>query len=288
MGFRNISITKDLVAQYGKTKGCAGCKYAAGEQSWFQGHNQHCRKRFLELSEEPGNAELKAKIDRALEKATRRYLDGEGAASGPSKKTRIDAGHPGIGSSMPEPPAPPPQPTSSSSVGTKRTASKQEVRTGSKTEPEPKKSRDAMKLEETFVNTPADPPMANRQRKNELESMQLSNLEACEFYSVPRVMPKLVGKYIKKGKSFDISHPDENGELWDFTKANVREKARQYVKTKKPLFIIGSPPCDPFSIMQNLNAGKCDPVAQQQRLIAGRIHLAFCVELYQMQLNEGR
>ena len=75
MGFRNVSITKDLVIKYGKTKGCAGCKYAAGEQSWFQGHSQHCRKRFLELSEEPGNEELKGKIDRALEKATRRYLD---------------------------------------------------------------------------------------------------------------------------------------------------------------------------------------------------------------------
>ena len=33
MGFRNISITKDLVLKYGKTKGCAGCNYAAGEQT---------------------------------------------------------------------------------------------------------------------------------------------------------------------------------------------------------------------------------------------------------------
>ena len=40
--------------------------------------------------------------------------------------------------------------------------------------------------------------------------------------------------------------------------------------------------------MQNLNNIKCDPIKQQQRVVAGRIHLAFCAELYQMQLSAGR
>ena len=72
---RNASITKDLVIKYGPSKGCAGCKYALGQQSWIQGHTQYCRKRFLELSEVPGNEALKEKIDKSLEKAARRYLE---------------------------------------------------------------------------------------------------------------------------------------------------------------------------------------------------------------------
>ena len=32
---RNASITKDLVIKYGPSKGCAGCKYALGQQSWI-------------------------------------------------------------------------------------------------------------------------------------------------------------------------------------------------------------------------------------------------------------
>ena len=83
-------------------------------------------------------------------------------------------------------------------------------------------------------------------------------------------------------------HADEDGKFWDITKSEMREKMRKYVMEKKPLFIIGSPPCDPLSIMQNLNNTKCDPIKQQQRVVAGRIHLAFCAELYQMQLSAGR
>ena len=36
------------------------------------------------------------------------------------------------------------------------------------------------------------------------------------------------------------------------------------------------------------NAKARDLVKQRQKVIAGRIHLAFCVELYQMQLSAGR
>ena len=289
MGFRNVSITKDLVIKYGKTKGCAGCKYAAGEQSWFQGHSQHCRKRFLELSEEPGNEELKGKIDRALEKATRRYLDAESSGSG-AKKIRTDVEHPGIGLSMPAPSAQVVS-TPPAEAGTKRTASKQNTRTGSKVEPETKRSRDAMNLNPNIVHTPAGCPKRGEelQRKNDDENdSEIMQIEAFEFYSVPRVVPKLIGKYVKSGMSFDITHADSTGKCWNFALSSDREKARKHVSEKKPMFIIGSPPCDPFSIMQNLNSGKCDPLEQQRKIVAGRVHLQFCSELYQMQIESGR
>ena len=61
----------------------------------------------------------------------------------------------------------------------------------------------------------------------------------------------------------NINSPISNGNHWDFRQSTHREKIRSYVRTHKPMWIIGSPPCDQWSIMQNLNNGKCDPVMQQ-------------------------
>ena len=40
------------------------------------------------------------------------------------------------------------------------------------------------------------------------------------------------------------------GKQWDFTKSERRQKAREGGRKNKPLLIIGSPPCDQWSIMQ--------------------------------------
>ena len=111
---------------------------------------------------------------------------------------------------------------------------------------------------------------------------KLSNIEVCEFYSPPRVVPKAIGKHIKKGMSFDISQPDQYGNSWDFRLSSHRQKAREYVNKNKPKWIIGSPPCDQFSIMQNLNQHKVDPIIKHKRLMEAKVHLAFCAELYKM------
>ena len=105
--------------------------------------------------------------------------------------------HPGIGVPSSTTPASSSQsvPAVASDSGTKRTASKQSARSGSKVEPDAKRTRDGM---------------------------QLCNIEAFEFYSVPRITPKLVGKYVKSGLSFDIAQPNQNGEFWDFTKSEHR------------------------------------------------------------------
>ena len=56
-------------------QGCLGCKFARKEITYFQGHNDHCRKRFLELSNEPGNEELTARMDKSFERPTRKHLE---------------------------------------------------------------------------------------------------------------------------------------------------------------------------------------------------------------------
>ena len=70
-----LGVTRWMVENYGISKQCRGCKYVTGEISGYAGHSDYCRKRFLELAEEPGNEYLKVQIDKAMERMTRRFLD---------------------------------------------------------------------------------------------------------------------------------------------------------------------------------------------------------------------
>ena len=101
---------------------------------------------------------------------------------------------------------------------------------------------------------------------------EINNIEICEFYSVPRIVPRAIGKYRNSGQSFDFLTYDKQGNPWDFTKKEMRDRTRAYVEFKKPMFIIGSPPCDQFSIMQDLNMHKGNPQYKQRQLIEAKIH----------------
>ena len=116
----------------------------------------------------------------------------------------------------------------------------------------------------------------------------VENIEVHEFYSVPRIAPRPIGRYVKKSMSFDINTNDESGDPWNSMSAKQGQKARKHVIKHKTLFIIGSPPCDQWSIMQNLNNGKRNREEVQRKMIEARIHLEFCAQLYLMQIKEGR
>ena len=55
-----------------------------------------------------------------------------------------------------------------------------------------------------------------------------------------------------------MNAPDEYGNKWDFTKASNREKVRAFLKENKPLWVIGSPPCDSIRKFDNRKNGVSD------------------------------
>lgn len=55
------------------------------------------------------------------------------------------------------------------------------------------------------------------------------------------------------GWSLDLIVTDDQGQPWDFSKHECREKARQLVHKTKPLLLVGSPMCTWFSLLRNLN-----------------------------------
>ena len=81
------------------------------------------------------------------------------------------------------------------------------------------------------------------------------------------------------GEAFDIS----NG--WDLSIKENQDHVRNYVRTRKPLLVIGSPMCTMFSILQNLSEWS---QGKAKKLRAAKKHMRFCIEIYEEQLREGR
>lgn len=62
------------------------------------------------------------------------------------------------------------------------------------------------------------------------------------------------------------------------------------IEMEEPEFLGGSPPCGPFSNLQNLVnvLGKVDPKVREQRLREGRKHLRTAVSAHRKQMEAGR
>ena len=125
------------------------------------------------------------------------------------------------------------------------------------------------------------------------ERRQAAQRMISEIYSAPRVtkaMKMMPGLELIPGFALDLSGNDENGNAWDFTRADMREKAKALVLREKPYVLIGSPPCTAFSSWQHLNAARLGWTAQEirRRRAEGELHVRFCCELYKLQADAGR
>ena len=77
-----------------------------------------------------------------------------------------------------------------------------------------------------------------------------------EIYSAPRVtkvLKMMPTTEVCAGFALDLTTEDENGIPWDFTRAERREAARSKIIREKPMFLIGSPACSPYSSLQVCN-----------------------------------
>ena len=127
----------------------------------------------------------------------------------------------------------------------------------------------------------------HRERKQAVQRM------VAEVYSAPRVTKAaklLPSLRLLPGFALDFSGEDDEGQSWDFTRAEMREKARALVLKTKPLLLIGSPPCTQFCSWQTLNAARLGWTAEdvQIRRAEGELHVRFCCELYGFQAAAGR
>ena len=106
-----------------------------------------------------------------------------------------------------------------------------------------------------------------------------------EVYSPRRVTAMAEAMGLMPGMSLDLTGNDTDGKPWDFNNAEKRDRARHLVGSKQALLVIGSPMCSAFSSLQNINFARMTPEEVEKVKAYGKVHLDFCAELYQEQIN---
>ena len=98
--------------------------------------------------------------------------------------------------------------------------------------------------------------------------------------SPPRFTDKCKAYGLLPGYAIDLEI-ETGWNLLDKTQVKELEKV---VDEEDPYLLTGSPPCGPFSPLQNLNKGKVDPEVVQQRLEDGKQMLETACEFYERRI----
>ena len=59
------------------------------------------------------------------------------------------------------------------------------------------------------------------------------------------------------------------------------------IKREKPFFVILSPMCKAFSLLQGLNRARMGEAKWAAMLKLARVHLSFAMEIAEMQIEDG-
>ena len=89
------------------------------------------------------------------------------------------------------------------------------------------------------------------------------------------------------GLALDVTVDDDTGQPYDFSVKAQRDKAEALLDAQQPVLLIGSPMCTAFSVIQAINKARRDPAIVERKLVAGRLHLAWCCHLYRKQILRG-
>ena len=93
---------------------------------------------------------------------------------------------------------------------------------------------------------------------------------------------------VKGLDAFDIRTMKPDDTPWDFNNKSVRKEARRIADETKPKWIIGSPPCPPWCILNfGLHYHKMDRTKVETMMAEGRRHLCFVASLYRHQVVTG-
>ena len=140
---------------------------------------------------------------------------------------------------------------------------------------------------------------AERREANEIVELFLTHgaelhvarAKVSELYSPPRVtaqLAKLPRLHLAPGQTFDLRQ-DRNGRSWNFLLEADRAEAKRLIQEEKPYIVIGSPPCTSFcSLNRRVNYRRMDPERVRRAIYEGNVLLKFALEVYELQLAEGR
>ena len=94
---------------------------------------------------------------------------------------------------------------------------------------------------------------------------------------------------LRPGFAIDLTiEKDDGGDHWDLSRKKDQDELRMLQKVERPLFLVGSPPCGPFSPLQNLSKHKRTEEENQAILAEGKTHLKVACDAYEERCRNGR
>ena len=94
---------------------------------------------------------------------------------------------------------------------------------------------------------------------------------------------------VKGLQALDLACAKSDGAHWDFSKPSDQREAIALIEADNPDWIVGSPPCTPFSPLNvGLNFPKMNKAEVKRRVDEGLIHLKFVCRLYKRQIQRGK
>ena len=268
---RSFAITRRDLVNYGYTPACPGC-YAAANDRKHKSHTPVCRDRIAKaLAEDETQShrviDAKEREDAFLENAIR--------------EADVDRVNPPA-TQMPKTPIETP-------VTPKEPMPDEEV----------KMTHEDILMENNFhdvVNSEAkDDDMYEEIRsiRSDSEDMVSSIIatvqrHVSEVWSPPRVTAMASKFGLRPGEAYDIETDDDKGIPWDFDVPEQRNKCVREILAHRPSFLIGSPMCTAFSILQGLNKAKMETSKWNALWDKGIRHMLFAIKLYRIQAEAGR
>ena len=107
----------------------------------------------------------------------------------------------------------------------------------------------------------------------------LNDVHVAEIFSPPRVTAETHRFGLSPGMALDI----RTG--WNLDDPRKLKQLWEYLRTERPMLIIGSPECKAFSSLQSLNR---DSPNFKRTLQAGIRHMRIMMQIYQWQAAQGR
>ncbi len=116
-----------------------------------------------------------------------------------------------------------------------------------------------------------------------------TGMDVAEIYSPPRITKAAKEMGLDAGWALDLTEVDPTDGLpWDFSDAKKRSKAKEMLNKDKPLVLIASPMCGPFSSLQQWNYHGKTKKEIEGTLAPALEHLKFTMEMCLEQYRAGR
>ena len=119
-------------------------------------------------------------------------------------------------------------------------------------------------------------------RKIEAKKQELGAVDVAEIFSPPRFTRGASHLGLNAGFAVDL----ETG--WDLDIPEHMKQLKELIEVQDPFMLTGSPRCDPFSVLQNLNKYYLDNAKNREALERGERHLCLSIDLYEERWKKGK